>query len=290
MVKDEPLEKKEFDFVNYDHLEEGPEKEKTGRRIRKCILVTVLVFSLLSLLVPAAAVLFIRRGAHRQRIYRPAARTRKPTMGQFLWMTPRTDGFNGFNNQLVSVYEAIRCAQIHNRTVVLPLIYENVRFDTSARGDGPYPFEDYFDIRGLDAIVPYTTPARLARKGVGCSEIVYKPEINKKIGRPFPAHRLLREQYALRFRLKLVANASLNGQTDAGCVDDSLCAHSQFARPEEFGAYSRYDLTGQGYSVARSTRFRAIRAAVRPGRTQPQSCARLTSNRRAVQRNACSPR
>lgn len=172
-----------------------------------------------------------------------------------LWMTPRT---GGFNNQLITVYQAIRCAQTHRRTVVLPLIYENVRADTSSKGTGPYPFEDYFDIEALRQIVPVTTPRELDETGLPCSTIFFATSKHfKATERRIP--RLLKQQYTKRYPVNLTFVESISAHRGEVCMDDSFCDI-----PSEFGVYSDYKETGQGFSIRRSPVLRAIRAAFKP--------------------------
>lgn len=179
-----------------------------------------------------------------------------------LWITPRS---GGFNNQLITVYEAIRCAQKHRRTVVLPLIYENVRADTS-KGEGPYPFEDYFNISALSSTVRFTTPAKLDRTGLPCHTILFTTSAHFKANaRRIP--RLLKQQYVKRYAVQLEYRDYITSNTHATCVDDSLCPVYEFRHPQEFGSYSMYHHTGQGYSVLRSSRLRHIRAALQPSDT-----------------------
>lgn len=172
-----------------------------------------------------------------------------------LWMTPRT---GGFNNQLITIYEAIRCAQMQKRRVVLPLIYENVRADTSSKGVGPYPFDDYFDIEALSAVIPVTIPQQLDETALPCSTIYYATSPHFKANeRRIP--RLLKQQYAKRYPINLTFVESVETFKKQACVDDSFCS-----LPKEFGIYSNYNESGQGYNMRRSPVLKRIREAFRP--------------------------
>lgn len=186
-----------------------------------------------------------------------------PGSARLLWMTPRS---GGLNNQLITVYEALRCAQKNNRTVVVPLIYENVRQDASTKGDGPFPFEDYFNISALEAIAPVTTPAELDYLGIPCHTIYYGTSWHFKANaKRIP--RLLKQQYRKRYNVYLSFQKRFPPDTTAACVDDSLCHGAEFTTPSEFGKYSLYNETGQGYNIRRSNVFRDVRAALQPSRT-----------------------
>lgn len=166
---------------------------------------------------------------------------RSRTPRGFLWVTPRS---GGFNNQLITIYEAINCARIHRRTVVVPLIYENVRADTSSKGYGPFPFEDYFDISELSKVVPVVTPAQLDNAGVPCNTVYFSTSRHFKANaRRIP--RLLKQQYRQRFHMNLSFVDIFEYPVKHKCVDDSMC------RPKDaksLGEYSNYELSGQGYA------------------------------------------
>lgn len=172
-----------------------------------------------------------------------------------LFMTPRS---GGFNNQLITVYEAIHCAKKSRRRVVLPLIYENVRADTTSKGMGPFPFEDYFDVSKLENVVRLTTPARLDVEGLPCDTVYFKTAPHFMAGdRRVP--RLLKKHYAKRYSINLKFVRSFKRPWQYVCVDDSLCNP-----PKEFGAYSDYRNSGQGYNIRTSPVLRQIRAAFQP--------------------------
>lgn len=186
-------------------------------------------------------------------------RKKKEPQG-FLWLTPRS---GGFNNQLITIYEAINCARLHRRTVVLPLIYENVRADTSSKGYGPYPFEDYFDISELSKVVRVTTPAELDIAGIPCDTVHFSTSRHFKANaRRIP--RLLKQQYRQRFQLNLSFVPFFDYPVEYRCVDDSMC------RPKDadsLGEYSNYEVSGQGYNIRSSSVLRMIRGAFKPSKT-----------------------
>lgn len=174
-----------------------------------------------------------------------------------LFITPRS---GGFNNQLITVYEAIHCARKHGRRVVLPLIYENVRADTTSKGTGPYPFEDYFDVSKLESVVKLTTPARLDIEGLPCDKVYYSSSPHFMANeRRTP--RLLKQQYAKMFPINLTFVPRFERVWQYTCVDDSLCGPT-----EEFGTYSDYQNSGQGYDIRTSTTLRQVRTAFQPSR------------------------
>lgn len=216
------------------------------RRIQRFRLPRRRLLSLVLLCCAVRTALVYRKGKHQQN-------------GSLLWMTPRT---GGFNNQLITVYEAIRCAQIQKRKVVLPLIYENVRADTSSKGLGPYPFEDYFDIEALGtAAVSVTTPRQLDEASLPCLTIYYTTSPHFKANeRRIP--RLLKQQYVKRYHVNLTFVDSLESSKGRTCVDDSFCSF-----PKEFGVYSNYNQSGQGYNIRRSPTLKRIREAFRPSST-----------------------
>lgn len=177
---------------------------------------------------------------------------------RLLWCMPRSDGFN---NQLITVYEGIRCAQRLGRTLVLPLMYENVRYDTNINGSGPYPFEEYFETNALSRIVSVITPAQLMLEGgPRCEGRVFFAQDRKQ---------KLSKVYKDRFNLTFEHIRYLQGRDgaflrkSAPCVDDSACTSAMYTRSDELGPYSNYATAGQGYSLA-SPRMRAIRAAFVP--------------------------
>lgn len=186
-----------------------------------------------------------------------------------LFITPRS---GGFNNQLITVYEAIRCAKKHGRTVVLPLIYENVRADTTSNGVGPFPFEDYFDVSKLERVVRTTTPARLDDEGFPCDILYFKSAPHFKANdKRVP--RLLKQQYSKRYQVALKFAHSFKHPWRYVCVDDSLCNP-----PEEFGVYSDYHNSGQGYNIRASSALRQIRAAFHPSRVVQGIARHITSS------------
>lgn len=181
--------------------------------------------------------------------------SKKSATEKLLFMTPRS---GGFNNQLITIYEAIHCAQKHDRTAVLPLIYENVRADTTTKGDGPFPFEDYFDLEQLEKIVKLTTPARLDVERLPCDTIYFATSGHFKANaRRIP--RLLKQQYVKRYPVNLSFVDDFQKLARYKCVDDSLCD-----KPDVFGAYSDYKVNGQGYNIRESRVLLDIRAAFKP--------------------------
>ena len=197
----------------------------------------------------------------------------KETQDWYLFSTPTEDGFNnqlittqdrylistpredGFNNQLITIYRNIICARNLNRTIVLPLMYENVRYDTSAQG--PYPFEDYFKVQKLTSVVNYTTFAQFKSRGFPCRRIGYNKRIYKSKKKRLP--KLLSSVYrrlGWRFRISLLSPGGF--YSDVPCIDDTLCKKSN-----ELGLYGNYS-NGQGYSIKNSVEFRNIRKAMEP--------------------------
>eukprot|EP00171_Calliarthron_tuberculosum_P003879 IDg3879t1 len=187
---------------------------------------------------------------------------------RLLWSTPRS---GGFNNQLISIYEGIRCAQLLGRTLVLPLMFENVRNDTTTKGVGPFPFEDYFNVEALSAVVRVTTPAELEGwHGRHCSGRVLYASSKHFYATERRKPRLFKQQYRRLLGLDAVfspklakAEGMLLRQSEP-CIDDSACDARIFTRTDEFGAYSDYADDGQGYSLRRSMRLKTIRAAFVP--------------------------
>lgn len=171
----------------------------------------------------------------------PPLPRRNTVPGHFMFSIPR-DG--GFNNQLITVYEGIRCAQRHNHTLVLPLLYLNARYDINSRGDGPYPFTDFFNISALSNIVSVTTPADLERLGgPRCNgRVLFVNSKNHRSRYP----RLLQHQYRWYFSIVPKHSPSLVGpdgpalRTAASCIDDSVCGIPSFEKADEFGVYSDY--------------------------------------------------
>lgn len=199
-------------------------------------------------------------------------RNKLGTNTRFIFSTPRC---GGFNNQLISIYNAIYCAQTHNFTLVLPLIYENVRFDTNMLGEGPYPFEDYFNVSALRRVVRCVTPAELDEIGLPCDKIyVFKSSTpflrwrewlqsrNEvlKIRSLYRKQRLISEHYAKRFKIGVRNSRHFTSSNiDVKCVDDTVCTNFT-----GMGPYSKYELSGQGYDIRTSSRFRSIRSAFQP--------------------------
>lgn len=230
------------------------------RRLRRRLCAAALILLLFVWFVPASL--------YKSTI--PASATR-PVSERLLWSTPRS---GGFNNQLIGVYESIRCAQALNRTLVLPFIYENVRNDTSSKGYGPYPFEDYFDVSALAAIVRATTPADLMRAGgPQCAGYVLYTNSAHFYATETRQPRLLKQKYKKLFGFQLKFEPLLSSpehpelRVNAPCIDDSACHKALFSNPDEFGVYSNYADDGQGYSLRRSARLRSIRSAMQPSET-----------------------
>lgn len=178
--------------------------------------------------------------------------------GGLLFMTPRS---GGFNNQLITMYEAIHCAARHNRKVVLPLIYENVRADTSSKGKGPFPFEDYFNITEMGKNIALTTPADLDIIGLPCDTIYYGTSKHFKANAA-RIPRLLKQQYKKRYLANLSFVEDFRHAKRYKCVDDSLCDP-----PKEFGSYSDYENSGQGYDIRASRSLKNIRMEFHPSNT-----------------------
>ncbi len=192
-----------------------------------------------------------------------------PKKEKFLFSTPRS---GGFNNQLITVYESIRCAQILGRTLVLPLIYENVRADTSSKGYGPFPFDDYFDIESLSNVVDAVTPENLfANNANPCDGAVLYGSSKHFYALEYRVPRLLKQQYQKKYKIQPVFVPELarrNGirvRNEALCIDDSACPNLESS--EEFGMYSNYDGDGQGYSIRNSETLRTIRSSMLPSST-----------------------
>jgi len=190
---------------------------------------------------------------------------------RYLFSTPRS---GGFNNQLITVYEAIRCAQLLKRTLVLPLIYENVRADTSSKGVGPYPFEDYFDLEALKKVVDVATPEQVLTTGDDCNNgTVYFATSTHFYAHEKRIPRLYKQQYVKKYGLNPIFEPSLakrNGKKlreEALCIDDSACSTDIFRELDEFGLYSDYAKDGQGYSIRDHPRLAGIRSAFQPSYT-----------------------
>lgn len=216
---------------------------------------------------------------------------------KYVWITPRSDGFN---NQLISVYEGLLCAAVLNRTAVLPYLFENVRKDTTP--SGPYPFEDYFDLGPLTTAgfhPPVTTVPVLRRALDNVSGIVStwtlflrrwqrKPNFHHIChdGRLYHAEHksflhglpVLRFYARRSFRHLQLFNmtSSATGrhtpaQTGANlkkpehtfhlqCIDDSLCPSNHI----QLGPYSDYRVHGQGFDIRLSPTFHYMRRRLHP--------------------------
>ena len=182
---------------------------------------------------------------------------------EYVWSTPRT---GGFNNQMITIYETIRCAQLHRRTVVLPLIYENVRADTSSKGQGPYPFEDYFDLNGFKGVVDIVSPPFFNKENPPCNTIHYWTSSHfKATGNRIP--RLIKQQYTKKLPLVKKFMEKHDRPQHLTCVDDSFCEKQDW---QVFGAYSQYNETGQGYNVRNSPELLHIRSAFKPSKVVQQ--------------------
>lgn len=166
-----------------------------------------------------------------------------------LWSSPRPDGFN---NQLISLYSAITCATHLGRTLVLPHMYENVRYD--AKRQGPFPFTDYFNITRLAMVANITSPTNvLSQRYRVCRHIVYR---EKDV--PF-----VLDYYKTALGIPLQHADAVASPNTESCIDDSLCNP---AWDRQLGPYSAYNATGQGYDVKASPNFRRIRTALQPHR------------------------
>ena len=193
----------------------------------------------------------------------------KPDPERYLFSTPRS---GGFNNQLITIYESIRCAQILGRTLVLPLIYENVRADTSSKGEGPYPFTDYFDIEHISKAVKAITPEKLfSNYNNPCDGSILYASSKHFFALEYRIPRLLKQQYRKLYKIQPVFMPELarrNGRRlreEALCIDDSACPNLESA--DEFGPYSDYEGDGQGYSLRTSSVLREIRSSFYPSAT-----------------------
>lgn len=223
-------------------------------------------FLALSLLTLLVICLYTSR-LHLRSLYKVRlVATSKPASipDRLLFLTPRS---GGFNNQLITIYTSIICARQKNRTAVLPLMFENVRYDTNFNGEGPFPFEDFFDIDALRKVVDVTTPALLQDTSLPCRNIYLRTSAHfLKLGKlPWPVSRIKREVprliaevYAKRFGITGVfGDPDKDG--DEACIDDSFCGNAP-----ELGTYSAYNVSGQGYNIRESKDFRLIRAAFKP--------------------------
>lgn len=171
---------------------------------------------------------------------------------RLLWVTPRSDGFN---NQLITLYRAMRCANMLNRTLVLPFFYENVRYDTNRAG--PFPFRDYFNTSALSTVVNFISPTVLHEHGLNCKVIYYRTPEGKVPILLRHYRGTLRIPVTFRFtKRKNVKDYALL----APCIHDTLCG------PEftDLGLYSDYNTTGQGFDARTSIEFRNLRAALKP--------------------------
>lgn len=211
---------------------------------------------------------------------------------EYLWITPRSDGFN---NQLISVYQGLLCARLLSRTAVLPHLYENVRWDTKRRG--PFPFEDYFHLSPFSAPdfnPPVTTvsllwsslrrkhetkisttvppvsklrtlpPSRFSFKDV-CDDgqLYHADKSRSRHGKPL-LH-FYRQSLFTGLRMAKVNRSSIltlvqlqkgNRAANMQCIDDSLCPRYE----GQLGPYSNYRVNGQGFDIRRSLVFREIRS------------------------------
>lgn len=176
---------------------------------------------------------------------------------KFLILTPRG---GGFNNQLITVYDSILCASKLNRTVILPLMYEDVRKDTLNHAHGPYPFEDYFRIDSLQEIGRFRTFRQFKSEGFPCRKVGYNSRSyygEKK--RLTPLLQGIYPRRGWRFSKKLFTD--LDSANNQKCIDDSLCRKNY-----EFGYYSNYS-EGQGYNIKNSLKLQEIRKAMEPSDT-----------------------
>lgn len=183
----------------------------------------------------------------------------RPRPQKLLWLTPRT---GGINNQLISVYEAFHCARKYHRKVVLPLIFENVRADTTAQGTGPYPFQEYYDLEKLRDIARITTLDELESNGIPCNKLFFSTSRHfMASSRRIP--RLIKQHYTKRFPINdtFISHTDIAKNKHRTCWDDSLCSRSDLS---EFGAYSDYMESGQGYNIRKSSTFLRIREAFQP--------------------------
>lgn len=164
---------------------------------------------------------------------------------RFLWSTPRSDGFN---NQLISIYEAINCARQLGRRLVLPVMFENVRYDTAKKG--PYPFTDYFDVNALKRVVPVVTLKDLEEK-VPCKHVLYSSS-------QLPP--LYTSYYIDKFKISVTLDMNAWRNEQEPCIDDSVCMDER----EGLGDYSNYARGGQGYDARLVPQFKMIREGLQP--------------------------
>lgn len=182
--------------------------------------------------------------------------TNSSSPSRLLWSSPRSDGFN---NQLISVYIAIACAHHLNRTLVLPDLYENVRYDTKRQG--PFPFSNYFNLSQLSKVVNITTPSTfrlLETPKQPCDQIYYTemkrmPSILAHYGRTYgiKLENVSREDPSVMEKVR----------KEGECIDDSLCP---MEAEDVLGPYSRYNETGNGFVMRLSPFFQRIRTAIVP--------------------------
>lgn len=192
---------------------------------------------------------------------------------RFLFTVPKC---GGFNNQLSSVYKAVLCAKQQNRTLVLPFMYENVRYDASIMGEGPYPFEDYYNITHLRSFVKCVTPFELDNIGLSCRSLYLlksaipfcrwahwlrgQDDFILRLKAFYKMPRLVSEHYARRYQLRTRYIRQFDlWRRNVSCITDSLCTNSTI-----LGTFSEYRESGQGYDIRRSLHFRSIRSAFRP--------------------------
>lgn len=177
----------------------------------------------------------------------------------FLFITPRDDGFN---NQRITIAEALYCASQSGAVAVLPLIFANTRYGTKAKG--PYLFRDYFNLSALAAsrVANFTTPDVLYAAHVDSCRI------DALSGGPTRVIDALTAIYNwprgddphARDRRKSIS--SLPSRCQA-----SSCCKINYASPQVFGTGKDYERWGQGYSLEASPAFRRVRAALRPSLT-----------------------
>lgn len=185
-----------------------------------------------------------------------------------LWVRPRT---GGFNNQLITLHKAIECAISQNYTLVVPHLFDNVRYDTSFDGEGPYPFSDYFDVERLSKLVPVVTPDatswNLGLRTRHTLRVFFENAIARR-----PVCRIktrdasvgksgtnLFQIYGKEYGVKV---EKVHDPLQKGiCIDQTLCpARGSLER----SGYSHYGETGQGFSVKRSRIMKDIACHLQP--------------------------
>lgn len=177
----------------------------------------------------------------------------------FLFITPRDDGFN---NQRITIAEALYCASQSGAVAVLPLIFANTRYGTKV--EGPYLFRDYFDLSALatSRVANFTTPDVLYAAHLDSCRIDALPGGPTRVIDALTAIYNWPRAGVPHARDRKRSMSSLPSQ----CRASSRC-QIKYGSPQVFGTTKDYERWGQGYSLEASPAFRRVRAALRPSST-----------------------